>query len=95
MEKIQLLLTLFSFVYVWVYKGGEVYNFAENLRTQLGMWCNGRNNCLHEMAKFEDGEDAEWQAKLKKACDVARDGQSLMRKVDKEHARLRRLAAKS
>lgn len=70
-------------------------DFAEDLRTQLGMWCIGRNNCLHEMAKFEDGEDAEWQAKLKKACDIARDGQSLMRKVDKEHARLRRLAAKS
>ena len=51
--------------------------------------------CKERDTHYEYGEDAEWQAKLKKACDVARDGQSLMRKVDKEHARLRRLAAKS
>jgi hypothetical protein len=70
-------------------------DFAEIIRAQLEIWWSGRNSCLHEMAKFEDGEDAEWQAKLKKAGVVARDGQSLMRKVDKEHARLRRLAAKS
>lgn len=66
--------------------------FSPKLLEQEGEWWSERNKCIHEMPKFDDGEDAEWDERMKHAKQIAAIGEKLMRAVNKEIARLRRSA---
>ena len=67
-------------------------SFSKELLNQVGKWWLGRCECVHEMPKFDDGEDPEWDERMKHAKQIATIGEKLMRAVDKEVARLRRSA---
>ena len=67
--------------------------FSRELLGQVDKWRSKRNKCIHEMPKFDDGEDAEWDERMKNAKQIAIVGEKLMRSVDKEIARLRRSAS--
>ena len=47
------------------------------------------------MPKFDDGEDPDWDERMKHAKQIAAIGEKLMRSVDKEIVRLRRSSVKS
>ena len=63
--------------------------FSKDLHSEIDSWRKNRNAVLHEMAKFDVGEEADWDAKYSKAKNVAEHGKKLLRKTDKEILRLR------
>ena len=67
-------------------------SFSKDLLDQVHKWWKGRCKCIHEMPKFDDGEDPDWDERMKHAKQIAAIGEKLMRSVNKEIARLRRSA---
>ena len=74
---------------------GNVTPFSPKLLDQVDKWWKGRCKCIHEMPKFDDGEDPDWDERMKHAKQIAAMGEKLMRSVDKEIVRLRRSSVKS
>ena len=66
--------------------------FSQKLLNQVDKWWEGRCKCIHEMPKFDDGEDPDWDERMKYAKQIAATGEKLTRLVNKEIARLRRSA---
>ena len=69
-------------------------DFSKSILTEVDDWRVERNTCLHSMVKFAEGEDADWDEKIAFAKVIAKKGEKLCRKVDKEIARLRCLSKK-
>jgi len=67
-------------------------DFSKELHAKINEWRNGRNTSLHEMAKFDAGEEADWFEKYNKAKAIAEQGKTLLRETDKEILRLRKLS---
>jgi hypothetical protein len=45
-------------------------------------WAKGRNECLHEMVKFTEGDSRSWPEKYETARSVAKEGWSCFRELD-------------
>jgi len=69
--------------------------FSPDLRKKLWDWRQGRNDCLHEMAKFGIVETPTWDEKMNNAKIFAECGIKLVRETDKELRRLKSLDKKS
>ncbi len=55
---------------------------AKGIYEAVKAWTPRRNELLHQMVKFADGDDKDWEMRLKDAQSAAADGLALFRKLD-------------
>lgn len=66
----------------------ETNTEARNLYGEIYKWRNLRNNALHEMAKFKEGDLDDWETKYMKTEIIAQKGKILATKVGEQVKKL-------
>ncbi len=65
----------------------ELKNIVTN---KVADWKDRRNTALHEMVKIEEGEEVDWNRRMKSNESIAVDGKELVREVDNRIRAIRR-----
>lgn len=61
----------------------DLIALVEKEKGKLDKWRESRNKALHRMAKIEEGDDSNWEDKMKLCKDIAEKGEELRKEIFK------------
>lgn len=56
---------------------------AREIYSEISLWSTSRNSVIHQLAKLEEGETPDWDARYREARRTTETGMALFRKLDR------------